>query len=217
MLKNEDKSLPHLLKTKTAFWKKMLKTEDLKIPVSKLWKKVWTVWCAGSPTSCTMYCYFWKLYCIITNLVTSFLCLAVGELAAFLINSDMMCIASQTPLWFWFDIQPPLNMLCHNRNQLISFFLWVLKAKSFTSSQHFHIFQFIKFIEVAHQNRVNPGLVIVFVIISLFVFRGTSIFFCFYVFLPTCLLFLFTPQFRFKLLYKLILSPPRCAINLQIT
>ena len=47
MLRNEDEFLPHLLKMKNAFWKK-LKTEDLKSPV-KYVKKMKTTSCAGSP------------------------------------------------------------------------------------------------------------------------------------------------------------------------
>ena len=47
MLKNEDKTLPHLLKTKTSLLK-MLKTDDLKIPVKDA-EKMKTVSCAGSP------------------------------------------------------------------------------------------------------------------------------------------------------------------------
>ena len=47
MLKNEDEFLPHLLKMKNAFWKK-LKTEDLKSSV-KYVKKMKTTLCAGSP------------------------------------------------------------------------------------------------------------------------------------------------------------------------
>ena len=47
MLKNEDKTLPHLLKMKNAFLKK-LKTEDLKSAV-KYVKKMKTASCAGTP------------------------------------------------------------------------------------------------------------------------------------------------------------------------
>ena len=47
MWKNEDETLPHLLKMKIAFWK-MLKTEDLKSAVKDA-KKMKTVSCAGSP------------------------------------------------------------------------------------------------------------------------------------------------------------------------
>ena len=47
MWKNEDKTLPHLLKMKIAFWK-MLKTEDLKSTVKDA-KKMKTVSCARSP------------------------------------------------------------------------------------------------------------------------------------------------------------------------
>ena len=50
MWKNEDETLPHLLKMKIAF-RKMLKTEDLKSPVKDA-KKMKTMSCAGSPLHC---------------------------------------------------------------------------------------------------------------------------------------------------------------------
>ena len=57
VLKNEDKTLPHLLKMKNAFWKK-LKTEDLKNPV-KYVKKMKTASFAGSPMFTKLH---WETY-----------------------------------------------------------------------------------------------------------------------------------------------------------
>ena len=79
MLKNEDKTLPHLLKMKNAFWKK-LKTEDLKSPV-KYVKKMKTASCAGSPKNNTY------VKTISSVVVFSFLRLEANQSALFRTHS----------------------------------------------------------------------------------------------------------------------------------